>query len=313
MIQVSSFCCRHRRSADRGNVVADDDSMGVRDMGQRGHLQRGVVDVEPSNGLKRAMALEVQRALAGATRAATTDPITKILLAAGGSPALEEFRSAVDGENATVLLATDGAEALARWWAEDPDLLVVDAALPTFDGFDLCRAIRGSSETPIVIVASASGDELVVRGLDCGADDVVSPPLQTAVFRLRLRAVINRYRAAKLDRSARAQLAAEPAAALTIGNLTLDAESRVVSDGAVAVQLTLREYRILELLALNPGLTISFRRLFEHAWGTPGDGPLQRVTLRRYVMRIRKRLRPLGNGGLVISSKRGLGYAISKK
>ena len=87
----------------------------------------------------------------------------------------------------------------------------------------------------------------------------------------------------------------------------------MVSDGISRVRLTLREYRILELLALNPGLTFPFRRLFEYAWGTPGDGPIQRVTVRRYVMRIRKKLRPLGNGGVAISSKRGLGYAIAKK
>ena len=211
------------------------------------------------------------------------------------------------------MLASDGDEALARWWAEDPDLLVVDAALPNIDGFEICRAIRGAAETPVVIVATASGDELVVRGLDCGADDVMIPPLRTAVFRLRLRAVINRYRAAKRDRIASARSPVEAAVALTVGTLTMDPEARVVSDGISRARLTFREYRILELLALNLGLTIPFRRLFEYAWGTPGDGPVQRVTLRRYVMRIRKKLRPLGTSGVAISSKRGLGYAIAKK
>ena len=296
----------------RGTPGADDASTGVRDAAKN-QRTTAMVSVEFRDGLNRTRARDLQPAMPGATRRATMDPLTKILLAAGGSIALEEFRSAIDAENSTVLLATDGAEALARWWAEDPDLLVVDAALPTFDGFDLCRAIRGSSEIPVVIVSSASGEELVVRGLDCGADDVVTTPFRTEVFRLRLRAMVTRYRAVRLERSTRPQTAAEPAGTLTIGNLTLDTESRVVSDGTAGIQLTLREFRIIELLALNPGLTISFRRLFEQAWGTPGDGPIQRVTLRRYVMRIRKKLRSLGNGGLAISSQRGLGYAVSKK
>ena len=174
-------------------------------MGRRSDRLAGSTSVESSYARNRTVAPGAQSPLAEATFPSAANPMAKILLAAGGGSALEAFRDAIAGENATVLLASDGDEALARWWAEDPDLLVVDAALPNIDGFEICRAIRGASETPVVIVATSSGDELVVRGLDCGADDVVTAPLRTAVFRLRLRAVINRYRAAKRDRIASAR------------------------------------------------------------------------------------------------------------
>jgi DNA-binding response OmpR family regulator len=275
---------------------------------RRVHAPDRAENAEPAPYLDRATTLDFQWGVPEAKRSATMDPVAKILLAASGRPALEQLRSAVDGENATVLLASDGAEALARWWAEDPDVLVLEAALPTFSGFEVCRAIRQASETPVVIVTSASSDDLVVRGLGCGADDVVTPPLGNIVFRLRLRTVINRYRAARLERGAKNPPLVDATTGLTLGNLTIDAETRVVTDGTTGVRLTLREFRILELLVVNAGLTISFRRLFERAWGFPGDGAIQRVALRRYVMRMRKKLAPLGDQSIRIDSIRGLGY-----
>src|SRR4051812_36711978 len=96
----------------------------VRAMGRRSDQPSGVMSVESSNARHRPLGREAQPAIVEAIPSPTTSPMAKILLAAGGGPALDEFRNAIAGENATVLLASDGAEALARWWAEDPDLLV---------------------------------------------------------------------------------------------------------------------------------------------------------------------------------------------
>jgi DNA-binding response OmpR family regulator len=205
--------------------------------------------------------------------------------------ALRESGYAVD-------LAIDGPDAVERAAFGGYDLVVLDILLPGLDGFAVCTRLRKSlAATPILILSARSEIADRVRGLDLGADDYMAKPFAMDEFRARVAALLRR-------RSLPQQIT------LTVGNIRLDRGRRVAEVRGSAVELTAKEYSLLEYLLLNRGRVVSRREIAEHVWDEHFD-PFSNL-IEVYVGRLRQKLDvgagPGGNSFL--RTRRGEGYFV---
>ncbi len=211
-------------------------------------------------------------------------PKTASLLKRG----LEEEGYAVD-------VAASGKDAV--WMAAEypNDAIVLDVGLPDLDGFEVCRQIReGGTWSPILMLTALDAVHDRVRGLDVGADDYLTKPFAFTELTARLRALIRRG-------------AAERPAVLVAGDLTLDPSTRVVRRGDVPIELTAKEFSLLEFFLRHPGEVLTRMRLIEHVWDFAYDGGSNVVDV--YVKYLRAKIdRPFGANS--IRTVRGAGYRL---
>jgi len=161
----------------------------------------------------------------------------------------------------TVVQASDGEEALARFGDQPVDLVVLDIMLPKLDGLEVCKQLRSRSSVPIIML-TARDDELdKVLGLELGADDYITKPFSIREFRSRVRALLRRARAPRQGPETQEEK-------LTAGGLVLDVGRRTVSLDGSQVQLTYVEFEILRTLMAHPGRVYSRRMLLEVLWGS---------------------------------------------
>lgn len=156
-----------------------------------------------------------------------------------------------------VTVAGSGNEALHRFAAVQPDLVVLDVSMPPPDGFDVCQQIRARSQVPILILTVRDSTVDKVRALDLGADDYLTKPFDHLELLARLRALVRR---ATSPPTGTMQVT-------TVGDLCLDPASREVSVRGEAIKLTSTEYRLLEELIRNAGTVLPHALLLERVWG----------------------------------------------
>jgi DNA-binding response OmpR family regulator len=186
----------------------------------------------------------------------------KILVADDDADMLDVTTYALRREGYTIVTATDGQQAVQRCADERPDLILLDIGMPRMNGFDVCRRIRETSQTPIIMLTARQDDDNVVQGFLIGADDYVTKPFSHRQLAARIRAVLNRTAGG---------LTPEPDGELLIGPLRLDMRSHEVTVlGSHTVRLTPLEFRVLYMLAVNEGRVVSSSRLVEYAWGYDG-------------------------------------------
>jgi DNA-binding response OmpR family regulator len=194
-----------------------------------------------------------------------------------------------------VVVAHDGVDALERWRAEAPDLIILDLNLPRLDGGKVCQRIRQESETPIIMLTVRSEEDDVVRGLEMGADDYIVKPFSPRQLVARAEAV--------LRRASSRTLASAP---ITAGEFTLEAgRSRVRRGDQVVAQLTRLEGRLLETLMVNAGQVVTTDSLIASVWG-PAAG--DRSMLKQVVYRLRRKLEPDPSEPRHLVSVSGTGY-----
>ncbi|MEP7060291.1 MAG: response regulator transcription factor [Actinomycetota bacterium] len=212
-------------------------------------------------------------------------PKTAALLKRG----LEEEGYAVD-------VASTGGDAVWRAAEYPSDAIVLDVMLPDLDGFEVCRRIReGGTWSPILMLTALDAVHDRVRGLDVGADDYLTKPFAFTELTARLRALIRRG-------------VPERPAVLAAGDLTLDPSTRVVRRGEVAIDLTAKEYSLLEFFLRHPGEVLTRMRLIEHVWDFAYDGGSNVVDV--YVKYLREKVdRPFGANS--IHTVRGAGYRLA--
>ncbi len=184
-----------------------------------------------------------------------------------------------------VEIAPDGAHALRLFAACQPDLVVLDVAMPPPDGFEVCRRIRAVSTVPILMLTARDGTLDKVRALDLGADDYLTKPFDEIELLARLRALARR---ARLAGGAAPPLPGAARPSLVVGDVAIDEAIREVRVRGEVVRLTSTEYRLLEELVRHAGHTLPQRYLLEQVWG-PAYGH-EAHYLRVFVRRLRRKL-----------------------
>jgi two-component system OmpR family response regulator len=203
----------------------------------------------------------------------------KILVADDDADLLDVTTYALRREGYNIVTATDGQQAVDRHLDERPDLVLLDVGLPRMNGFDVCRRIRESAATPIIMLTARNDDDNVVQGFLTGADDYVTKPFSHRQLAARIRAVLNRTHGG---------LTPEPDGDLTVGNLRLDLHSHEVTiKDDRTVRLTPLEFRVLYMLAINEGRVVSSSRLVEYAWGYEGG---EASLVKTHISHVRQKL-----------------------
>ncbi len=195
-----------------------------------------------------------------------------------------------------VVAAADGAEALTVFDREQPDLLILDVNLPQISGLEVCRRVRETATTPIMMLTVRSSEEDQVQGLDMGADDYLTKPFSPRTLLARVRALLRRV---EIDRPS-------PQAA---GDLMLDVEGQAVQVlGSAPIRLTNLEFRLLQYLLANAGHTIPVERLTTHVWGYRGLG--DRQMLKQLVRRLRQKIETNPSDPEYLVTVAGVGYSL---
>lgn len=206
------------------------------------------------------------------------------------------LRMVLEDEGYEVSEAPTAEAGLTRFAADRPDLVLVDLKLPDKSGFDVCRALRQTSDVPIIIVSAQESSFDIVAGLEAGADDYVTKPFVPKELAARIRAHLRRAQGT----------AAEPAVRHSYGELDIRPDQGLVRKRGEELHLTKTEFRLLCEFANNPGRVYSRELLLEKVWGYDylGDGRLVDAHIRR----LRTKVEDDPANPRYIVTVRGLGY-----
>lgn len=208
---------------------------------------------------------------------------------------LDAVRRGLEQAGYAVDTAADGTEGL--WYAREQsyDAMVLDSSMPGLSGDELCRELRASHDwTPILVLTAREGDDVLASALDAGADDFLAKPFSYVVLLARLRALLRRGRA-------------ERPAVLSVGDLHLDPAAHTVRRAEQPIELSPRQFAVLEYFMRHPGELLPKRRLLEHLWDFTYEGDPNIVEV--YVHQLRQRVdEPFGRAAL--QTVRGAGYRL---
>jgi two-component system OmpR family response regulator len=214
----------------------------------------------------------------------------RILVVEDEPDLLDSLARALREEGYAVDIADNGEDGLFNAESNDYDALVLDVMLPKLDGWQVLAGLRKTKRTPVLMLTARDQSKDRVRGLDTGADDYVVKPFDLDELLARLRALIRRT-------------SGQATTTITIGDVVIDTAPRTVQKGGVPVELTAREYALLEFLARHRGEVVTRTMLYEHLFDDT-DSTMSNL-LDVHVSNIRKKL-----GHNFITTRRGHGYVI---
>jgi two-component system response regulator MprA len=218
----------------------------------------------------------------------------RVLVVEDDEAIADVLRRTLRQEGHEVRSAADGVAALALAEEFVPDLVILDLGLPKLDGSEVLRRLRKESDVPILVLTARAELDDRVGELDAGADDYLVKPFERAELLARLRALMRR-------RPPRGS------ASLAVGDLRLNPDTREVHRGERPIDLTNREFELLEYLMRNERLVVSRERLLEEVWGY--DPMAMTNTIDVFVSNVRRKLEA-GGEARVLHTKRGAGYVI---
>lgn len=212
-------------------------------------------------------------------------------------PALADtVRYNLEREGYRVLVALDGRKGLDEFRAGAPSLVLLDLMLPEISGLDLCRIIRAESTSPIIMLTAKDTEADKVAGLELGADDYITKPFSMRELVSRVRAQLRRAE----------MVPTSPNHKLAGGSIELDADRHEVSVSGRSVELTPKEFAILELFLERKGRLLTREFLIDNAWGSDYVGDTK--TLDVHIKRLREKLEEEPRQPKHILTIRGLGY-----
>jgi len=227
--------------------------------------------------------------------ASGTDPAGgRVLVVEDDEEIADVLRRSLRNEGYEVRTSADGVEALDVAAGFFPDLVVLDLGLPRLDGVEVCRRLRADSDVPILILTARAETEDRVGGLDSGADDYLVKPFERKELLARIRALLRR-------RPPRGS------ASLQVGDLSLNPDTREVRRGGRDIDLTNREFELLEYLMHNERLVVSRERLLDDVWGY--DPMAATNTIDVFISNLRRKLEAEDETRL-LHTKRGAGYVL---
>ncbi len=201
----------------------------------------------------------------------------------------------LENEGYQVECAYDGAAAVELARAGKFDLIILDLMMPEIDGLEACMRIREFSNVPIIMLTARSEDTDKIIGFECGADDYITKPFNILELKARIRAMLRRSTGASQAKSQ-----------ITVGDLTLDTEQRVAIRDGKTVELTAKEYDLIELLMKNPRRVYSRENLMNVVWGYSYTGDYRTVDV--HIRRLREKLERQPAEPEYIMTKWGVGY-----
>ena len=214
------------------------------------------------------------------------------------SKVLETLLSA-DGYR--VITAQSGAAARAHVFSYMPDVVLLDLGLPDVDGIQLLRELRERIDIPVIVVSARNMEKDKVAALDNGADDYITKPFSAPELLARMRAVLRRHTVAEVQEDFYA-----------VGDFRIDFSKRVGTVNGEAVRLTQVEYRIVELIARQPGKVLTYSHIINHIWGPYADNENNRI-LRVNMSNIRRKIEQDRLAPKYILTEIGVGYRMAEK
>ncbi len=212
------------------------------------------------------------------------------------------IRFSLEQDNMEVDCAYDGEEAINLAKQKEYDVVLLDVMLPKFDGYEVCQAIREFSEMPIIMLTAKGNDMDKSLGLEYGADDYITKPFNILEVKARIKAIMRRN-TKKSRRESRAE-----SNVVTSGDLKMDRDSRRVFIGEKEINLTAKEFDLLELLACNPNKVYSREQLLTYVWGNKAMDSGDVRTVDVHVRRLREKIEPSPSDPKYVHTKWGVGY-----
>ena len=203
----------------------------------------------------------------------------------------------LEKEGFQVRHVADGRDALNAFAESPPDLVLLDLMLPGMSGTDVCRTIRQTSNTPIIMLTAKDSEVDIVVGLELGADDYITKPYATRELLARIRAVLRRTEFVEGD---------DDNAVLERSGIQLDSDRHALTVRGADVAMPLREFELLEYLMSNAGRVLTRSQLIDRVWGSDYFGDTK--TLDVHIKRIRSRIEEDPSAPRLLTTVRGVGY-----
>jgi two-component system catabolic regulation response regulator CreB len=231
-----------------------------------------------------------------------TKSIAPVILVIEDEKAIfETLAVALEREGFKAIHAPTAASGLDSWKTLDPSLIILDVGLPDYDGYEVCRKVRASSNIPIIFLTARAEEIERILGLELGADDYVTKPFSPREVLSRIKAILRRTQAETKIPESDSQAKAD---------WSFDYDRMQISYQGQILNLSRYEFRLLEVLAKRPGRVYSRSELMDRAWEDP-DMSLER-TVDAHIKSIRAKLRVAVGEQEVIITSRGFGYSVKE-
>jgi len=224
----------------------------------------------------------------------------KILVVDDEDLLVKGIRFNLQNDGYEIITGSNGLEAVAMAQAEAPDLIILDVMMPEMDGMTACARIREFSNVPIILLTAKTDDMDKLMGFEHGADDYVTKPFNILELKARVRALLRRSGTQAEDNTP----------TLSIGNITLDLNARNAYRNGMLVDLTAKEFDVIEFLMRNPNRVYSREALLDTIWAYEYRSDIRTVDV--HIRRLREKLEENSADPQYIMTKWGVGYYFRK-
>ena len=222
----------------------------------------------------------------------------KVLVVDDEKLIVKGIRFSLEQDGMEVDCAYDGEEALQMIQEKEYDIILLDVMLPKLTGFEVCQQVREFSNVPVVMLTAKGDDMDKILGLEYGADDYITKPFNILEVKARIKAIMRRMRKKAPEKEVRR--------VVDKGELHLDCESRRLNIGGREINLTAKEFDLLELMALNPNKVYSRDHLRNAVWGYDYPGDVRTVDV--HIRRLREKIEQNPSEPKYVHTKWGVGY-----
>lgn len=226
----------------------------------------------------------------------------KILIVDDEKPIVDVLKFNLEKDGYETIEAYDGEQAVTMALTTNPDLIILDVMLPKMDGFTVCKKIRPKLTCPIIMLTAK--DDIVdkIIGLELGADDYMTKPFSMRELIARVKANLRKHSVEKED----AEI--ESTNTIKIKDLVLDLDKYVVVKKKQVIDLTMKEFEVVKLLASNPGQVFTREQILKNVWGYDYYGDVRSVDVT--IRRVREKIEDSTSDPKYIITKRGIGYYV---
>lgn len=223
---------------------------------------------------------------------------TKVLAVDDEKIIIKGLKFSLERDGFEVICAYDADEALALAESKNPDIILLDVMLPGLSGYEVCERIREYSDVPIIMLSAKGEDMDKIMGLEYGADDYITKPFNILEVKARIKAIIRR--------TAKQEKKADTAGRIQAGDMTIERDNRRVYIEGREINLTAKEFDVLELLATHPNQVYSREKLLTMVWGADYPGDARTVDV--HIRRLREKVETNSSEPKYVHTKWGVGY-----